>query len=142
VASESGTFPTFQLRVLLTQRAAQPGDRISLRVDGTDSDSLVRGKMLRFEQERDGDWLGVGSVAAAPSVDTPSRWIPPGSTPFAVTLEGYSAAAPMYFDVPPLPPGDYRIRLDATHASADVGNLRERTATLYAQLRILRATHD
>ena len=141
VVSEPGLFPTLYLRVLLSQPAARPGDRRSLRVEGTDAGSLIRGKVLSFEQERDGDWHSVGLVVGSRSSDAPSRWSPHGSAPFAVTLEGYRATMPLHFDVPPILSGDYRIRLDATHPSGD-GNLRQRTATLYAPLRILRSTED
>ena len=41
----------------------------------------------------------------------------------------------MYFEVPPIPPGGYRIRVDAI-ATSDEDDLRHRTATLYALLRV------
>jgi hypothetical protein len=44
---------------------------------------------------------------------------------------------PLYFVVPPVSAGDYRIRLDLIHSRTDVGDLRDRTATLYAPLRIV-----
>jgi hypothetical protein len=123
VAREPGLLPTLYLRVLASQRAAAPGDRVSRRVEGTDAGSLTRGKILGFEQERDGDWHYVGTMIAARSADLTSRWIPPGSGSFAVTAEGYSATSPLYFDVPSLEPGDYRIRLDGTHSNHDIGDL-------------------
>jgi hypothetical protein len=53
-------------------------------------------------------------------------------------MEGYFATTPMHFEVPPIPPGEYRIRIDATARSADDGlDLRRRTATLYAQFRVV-----
>jgi hypothetical protein len=134
---EPGLFPTVYLRVLLSRRAAAPGEHISLRVDGTDAASLVRGKVLHIEQQREDGWQGVGVIIGARSSGVPSKWIPAGSPPFAVTLEGYRADSPLYFDAPPLDPGDYRIRLDATHPAGSIGDLRQRTATLYATLRLL-----
>jgi hypothetical protein len=76
-------------------------------------------------------------MIAARSADLTSRWIPPGSGSFAVTAEGYSATSPLYFDVPSLEPGDYRMRLDATHSNHDIGDLQRRTATFYVFLRVL-----
>ena len=54
-----------------------------------------------------------------------------------MSLEGYAADTDTYFDAPPLPPGKYRVRLDATHPDGAPGDLRHRTATLYAALRII-----
>jgi hypothetical protein len=56
-----------------------------------------------------------------------------------VTLEGYLGTAPVYFNVPPLPPGDYRIRLDLIYQNGGIGDMQARTATLYAALRVLPA---
>lgn len=137
MAREPGLFPTLYLRVLASQRAAAPGDRVSLRVEGTDAGSLIRGKSLGFEQERDGDWHYVDTMIAAQSAEQPSRWIPPGSGSFVVTAEGYSATSPLYFAVPPLEPGDYRVRLDATHANHEIGDLQRRTATFYVPLHVM-----
>jgi hypothetical protein len=132
---EPGLFPTVYLRVLLSQRAARPGERVSLRVEGTDAASLTRGKIVRFEQERQSIWQPAGTVVVSRTPDQPSRWLRPGET-VAVTL-GYSATTPLYFDVPPIPAGDYRLRLDAIHGRGAAGDLRHRTATLYAFLRVL-----
>ena len=135
--NEPGRFPTRYLRLLQSQRAGRPGDQISFRVDGTDAGSLTRGKVLHVEQERDGDWRYVGAVVAARSADLGSQWIPAGSGSFAVTLEGYRATSPLYFEVPPLDPGEYRIRLDAVLTGDTDVDVRDRTATFYAPLRVL-----
>jgi hypothetical protein len=137
VGGEPGRFPTIYLRLLLSQRAGKPGDRLSLRVEGTDADSFGRGKVLSIEEQRGDEWLPVGLVVGARSREGRSRWVPPDAGPLAVTLEGYRATRPLYFVVPPVPAGDYRIRLDLIHSRGEVGDLRDRTATLYAPLRIL-----
>jgi hypothetical protein len=132
-----GLFPTVYLRMLLSHRAAAPGTRVSLRVDGTDAGSLIRGKVLIFDREEGDDWHALGMIIGARSADFPSHWVPVGSAPMAVTLEGYRGTMPLFFDVPPIPAGDCRIRLDLTHSSEAVGNVRQRTTTLYAWLRVL-----
>lgn len=110
VVSEPGTFPTLYLRLLLSQRSGAPGDRVSVRVDGTDAPAFGRGKVLKFEKELAGDWTVVGFVIGGRTAnDAGSRWIPIGSPPFAVTIEGYEATRPLYFEVPPVDPGDYRL---------------------------------
>jgi hypothetical protein len=55
------------------------------------------------------------------------------------TLEGIPATEPVYFDVPSVPPGDYRLRRDllVTALGDRSSSLIERTATLYAPLRVL-----
>ena len=56
-----------------------------------------------------------------------------------MTLEGTPANTPVHFVVPALDPGDYRIRLDATHRDQEIGDIQACTATLYAFLRVLSA---
>jgi hypothetical protein len=137
VASESGLFPTMYLRVFVSQRAATPDARLSLRVEGMDAASLIRGKVLVFEVEGKEGWQYVGSVVGGRAGDGPSPWIPAGGGGAFVTLEGYPGTMPLDFDVPPVPPGDYRVRLDLIHPDAEIGDIRQRTATLYAPLRVL-----
>jgi hypothetical protein len=130
VYGEPGLHPTVYLRLLLSHGAAEPGETVSLRVEGTDAAAMIRGKVLVFDREQDGAWQYVGCNVAA------SQWHPSGEAGmFAVTLEGYGGTQPMSFHVPPVPPGDYRIRLDLTR-SGD-GPVRERTATLFGFLRVL-----
>jgi hypothetical protein len=137
VVREPGLLSTVNLRALLSRPAAAPGDRVSLRVAGPDAASLGRGKVLYFEQERDGGWQYAGTVVTARASDRPSRWAPVNAAPFAVTLEAYPATMPLYFDVPPVDPGVYRIRLDAIAPDGRIGDLRRRTATFYVALRVL-----
>jgi hypothetical protein len=137
VPRDVGLFPTVYLRLLLSQRAAAPGTRLSLRVDGTDAESLTRGKVLILDREDGDDWHALGMIVGARSADHPSLWVPVGSGRMAVTREGYRGTMRRFFDVPPIPAGDCRIRLDLTHSSEAIGNLRQRTATLYAWLRVL-----
>jgi hypothetical protein len=137
VVAEPGLFPTLNLKLLLSQRAGKPGDRVSLRVEGTDAGFFGRGKVLSIEEKRGDEWLSIGLVVGARSSEGRSRWVPPDSGPLAVTLEGYQATTPLFFVVPPVSAGDYRIRLDLIHSRAEIGDLRDRMATLYVPLRIL-----
>jgi len=142
VFKETGAFPTLYLTLLLTQRAAKPGDHLSIRIDGTDAGSLTRGKVIQVDRRVHRGWERVGMVIGARKARVPSRWITAESPPTVITLEGYPATAPLYFDAPPIAPGDYRIRLDATHGNAEIGDLRARTATLYTELRMLALNDD
>ena len=54
-----------------------------------------------------------------------------------MTLEGYRGTMPICFEVPPIPESEYRIRLDLTHSHEGIGDIRARTATLYAFLLVL-----
>jgi hypothetical protein len=134
---EEGLFPTTDLRLVASQRAAPPGEVVSIRIDGTDAGSLVRGKVVTIERNIDGGWEFTGAVIVGRTPDERSTWKPAGSPPYAVTAEGYLAAQPMYFDVPPIEPGDYRIRIDAAMPSHPAPSLRDRTATLYTSLLVL-----
>ena len=138
---EPGLFPTTYLTLVLSQRACVPGARVSLRVEGTDAGSLTRGKVVWFEREHGGEWDLVGTVVGVGprSPDMLSRFIPSGGRQFVVTLEGYPATMPLEFNAPSIAAGDYRLRMDMVHSRGAIGDLRERTATLYAPLRILRA---
>jgi hypothetical protein len=102
---EPGTFPPAYLHLLATQRAAAPGDVVSLRVEGTDAATMTRGKVITVDQlDEHGTPSPVGLIVAPRTRDGRSRWIPPGSGPIAVTLEGYRGDMPLYFDVPDLAP--------------------------------------
>ena len=100
-----------------------------------------RGKLVWVEREHGNEWDLVGTVVGVGprSPDMLSRFIPSGGRPFAVTLEGYPATMPLEFNAPSIPAGDYRLRMDMVHSRGAIGDLRERTATLYAPLRILPA---
>jgi hypothetical protein len=139
VVSEPGLFPTIYLKLVLSQRACTPRTPVSLRVEGTDAGSLTRGKLVQVERDDDGAWRVVGTVVCAGprSPNSLSRFLPNEGPPFAVTLEGYPGTMPMQFDVPSIPAGDYRLRVDLIHSNGALGDLRHRTATLYAPLRIL-----
>jgi hypothetical protein len=101
-----------------------------VRVEGTDAGSMIRGKILGFDEQRDGTWQHVGYLVGG------SRWNPAGEGGvFAVTLEGNQATRPLSFTVPPVSTGDYRVRLDLVRSGE--GPLAERTATLYGFLRVL-----
>jgi hypothetical protein len=131
-----GLFPTTYLRCLLSQRAAAPGERLCLRVEGTDAASLTRGKAITFERQAADEWEYLGTVLGARSRNGSSSWTPKGSGAF-MTLEGYRGTMPLFFDVPPVQHGEYRIRLDLTHSSHGIGDVQARTATLYAFLLVL-----
>jgi len=129
VQSEPGLHPTTHLRLFLSQRAAAPGKSVSLRVEGTDAGSMIRGKVLGFDEQRDGDWRHVGWMIG-------SHWWPAGEAGwFAMTLEGYQGNAPLSFEVPPVSPGEYRIRVDLARSGDEP--VAERTATMYGYLRVL-----
>jgi hypothetical protein len=107
VEREPGLHPTTYLRILLSQRAAAPGETVSVRVEGIDAGSMTRGKVLEFDEERDGDWRQVGWMIGA------ARWRPAGEAGwFALSMEGYSGTMPLSFQVPANSPGEYRLRLD------------------------------
>jgi hypothetical protein len=83
------------------------------------------------------NWKTVGWVVAG-FRGGPSEWHPVGDgARFGVTLEGYSGTTPLVFQVPPVGAGEYRIRLDFIDGAG--GSVRERTATLYAFLRVIDA---
>jgi len=116
----------------------RPGDHASVRVEGTDVGSMIRGKIIRLETERDGEWKLAGSVHVSRTPDAASLWMPvDAQRRYVVTAEGYRGSSPMYFTVPPLAPGDYRLRFDMIHYNGDLGDVRHRTASLEAPLRIL-----
>jgi hypothetical protein len=130
VQREPGLHPTTYLRLLFSQRAAAPGETVSVRVEGTDAGAMIRGKILRLDEQRDGTWQHVGYVVGA------SRWHPAGEGGvFAITLEGCQATLPLSFTVPPVSPADYRVRLDLVRSGE--GPLADRTATLYGFFRVL-----
>jgi hypothetical protein len=142
VAKEPGLYPTTHLTASLSADGARPGDPLVLTIEGADVTSLTRGKLVYIEVQRDGEWLPVGTVIVR-TAPGPSTWKPAGSPPFRITMEGYTGPTPMHFEVPPIPPGDYRVRIDATAGDADVEeDLRHRTATLYATLCVLPSLED
>lgn len=146
--AEPGLYPTEHLAALLSQSAAEPGERLSIEIDGTDIESFIRGKELWIDQERAKEWQYVGTVTAAQFRDAPSFWLPAAATPLPVTLEGHQATKPQYFDVPPLDPGNYRLRVDLLYGNSGTADqtidlarpLRLQTATLYSELQVLRAS--
>jgi len=137
--AEPGLFPTLYLKVLLSQRAGSPGDRVSLRVEGTDAASFGARTVLLVEQPQADYWRAVGRIMSSGSRDGRAQWLPleTETGPLGVTLAEHPATTPLYFDVPPIPPGEYRVRLDLIHSRAELGDPRDRTATLYAPLRVL-----
>jgi hypothetical protein len=129
---EPGLHPTTYLRLLFSQRAALPGETVSVRVEGTDAAAMIRGKVLDFDEQRGGRWQRVGWMIC------PTRWRPVGEEgAFAVSLEGYRATMPLSFQVPPISPGEYRVRLDIARGGEEP--VAERTATLYGFIRVLDA---
>jgi hypothetical protein len=91
---------------------------------------MVRGKVLAFDKEHDGEWQRVGWMVA------PSQWRPVDQAGmFAVTAEGYRGTMPLSVQVPPLTAGDYRVRLDLVRGGEEL--MQQRTATLYGFLRVL-----
>jgi hypothetical protein len=60
----AGSLPTLVLTPLLSQRAGARGDMVSMRVEGTDAASLMRGKVLSLEREHEGYWQPVGALIA------------------------------------------------------------------------------
>ena len=100
---------------------ARPGERTPLRVEGTDAGAALARGPLELEREHEGRWSAVSAHVRV------------------TTLEGIPATEAVYFDVPPVPPGDYRVRRDlVVTPRADRSSLHlENTATLYAPLRVL-----
>lgn len=137
---EPGLFPTTNLELKLSAWEVRPGDPLVLTIEGPDVESLTRGKLITIEAEHDPDWEYVGAVIVQTALG-PGGWRPPGSR-IAMTMEGYFATTPMHFEVPPIPPGNYRIRVDAIARTNEDDDLRQRTATLYAQLRVLPSLED
>jgi hypothetical protein len=136
VAKEPGLYPTTDLELTISVATARPGDPLVLEIHGAGARSLTRGKIIAIQAERDGTWESAGAVIVQ-TAPGPGIWKPPGGR-FVTTMEGYSGTTPMHFEVPPIPPGSYRIRIDATTGDADAEeDLHHRTATLYAQLRVL-----
>jgi hypothetical protein len=118
--------------------AVAPADCIQLRVEGTDAGSLVRGSLLLLEREGASGWKRVHMLVPGRSASAAPPWKSYGtSKKVGVTLVGYRGTAPLYVRLPPVAPGDYRLRLDLVHGNLDVGDIRARTATLYAPLRIV-----
>jgi hypothetical protein len=134
---EQGLFPTVYLTLFLSQRAAAQGDLVTARVEGTDAGSMIRGKILWFERidGRGSNLLGL--ILGTRDAEGHSRWVPVGTGPLVVTMEGYVGTMPLHFDVPPVPDGDYRVRLDLVHQRTEIGAVQQRTATLYAPIRVL-----
>lgn len=98
---------------------------------------MMRGKVLELDREDDEHWQTVGWVVAG-HFGGPSHWHPVSEGErFGVTREGYSGTTPLVFQVPPVDAGEYRIRLDFIDGAE--GSVRERTATLYAFLRVVDA---
>ena len=103
-------------------------------VEGADAASMIRGKDVLVEREDNGSWRTVGTLLATSTPTGTSRWYPAGGW-LAMTAEGYSGDSPLYFEVPTVEPSEYRLRLDL----AIIGDtpVRERTATLCAELRVI-----
>jgi hypothetical protein len=132
---EPGRFPVVYLKLVSSQRAARFGEQLMLRAEGTDAASMDRGKLISVEREKDGSWEFIGTLIGSSHRDGRSRWIAASSPgAFAVSMEAYRGDSPLYVDVPPLPPGDYRFRLDLMRTGDE--SIRDRTATLYAPFRV------
>jgi hypothetical protein len=137
---EPGLFPTLYLKLISSHRAASPGDCIQLRVEGTDAGSLVRGSLLALEREEGDGWQKSHTLIAGSSRETAPQWASYGlSNRFGVTLKGYRGTAPIHVRLPPVDPGDYRLRVDLVNGALDSGDVRARTATLYSPVRIITA---
>jgi hypothetical protein len=135
---ETGQFPTVYLKLVSSHRAASPGDCIRLRVDGTDAGSMVRGGMLQLERDSLVGWEKVYTLLSGRSPSAAPTWESYGASGrFGVTLIGVNGAAPLYVHVPPVAPGDYRFRLGLTHSNHEIGDIKARTVTLYAPLRVI-----
>jgi hypothetical protein len=135
VQREPGLHPTTYLRFLFSQRVAAPGETVSVRVEGTDAGSMIRGKVLEFDHRRDGNWRHVGWMIGA------TLWHPASEAGwFAMSLEGYPGTMPLSFQVPRVPAGEYRVRLDLVRTGDEP--VAERTATLYGFLRVLDGVAD
>jgi hypothetical protein len=135
VAREPGFSPTTNLGLTLSAEAAQPGEPLILTIHGAGADSLSRGKRVAIQVEHDREWTDVGTVIVQ-TVPGPGRWGLPGDR-VITTAEGYPATTPMHFQLPPIPPGSHRIRIDAIADADPEQDLRHRTATLYAEFRVL-----
>ena len=109
-----------------------------LRIDGPDAASLTWRNIVTFEREESSAWQAVAKVVAAPSVDGPSQCFGPDET-VPAPRECYPAQMTLYFDVPPLPRSDYRLRHDVIGGNRDVGDLYDRIPTLDACLRVVSA---
>jgi hypothetical protein len=135
VQREPGLHATTYLRLLLSRRAAAPGETVSARVEGIDAGAMIRGTVLEFDEERDGDWRHVGWMIG------PSHWHPVGKEGwFAMSMQGYQGTTPLSFQVPRISPGEYRIRLDLARSGEEP--VAERTATMYGYLRVLDGEAD
>lgn len=130
--NEPGLRSTVDIAMSLTQEVAAPGDRLTLTTELRSGARVARGKVIGVEERRAGEWRSVGVVIVALES---SRWVPGENPRVRVTAEGYLLSVPMHFDVPLLAPGQYRLRLDVV--AIEDAELRDRTATLYAPLRVV-----
>lgn len=135
---ELGRFPTVYLKLVSSHRAASPGDCIRLRAEGTDAGSMVRGGTLLLEYEGAEGWQKVNVLLTGRSPSEAPKWESYGTSGmFAVTLEAIPGPTPLYVRLPPVEPGEYRLRLDLVHRNHDIGDVQARTATLYSPLRVV-----
>ena len=57
MVSEPGLFPTLYLTLVASLRAAAPGACLSLRVDGIDSQTLTRDRLILLEEQTREGWI-------------------------------------------------------------------------------------
>lgn len=99
---------------------------------------MVRAGTQLLKHEGAEGWERVHLLVGGCSSATAPRWEPYGtSSMFAVAMTSIPGPTPLYVRLPPVAPGEYRLRLDLVHRNHELGEVRVRTATLYAPVRVI-----
>lgn len=139
LVDQPGAFPTLHLKLVASLRAAAPGACLSLHVEGTDSQTLMRGHFIHLQQQQGDGGSAVHTLIGGPSADDSSeRAGRRRDRPLGDTITRRPGTDPLYVRVPEVEPGDYRLRLDLMNGSSELqASSDARRATLYAPLRVL-----